>query len=79
MQTTTADWETQTKPKGSRKLEDMCISRMYANVFDDGHVNVTYVTAHTNHMPGLREVAYLPLPNSTRQEIALKLANGQKG
>ena len=63
--------------KGSRKLDDVCISRMYANVFDDGHVNVTYVTAHTNHKPGPPEDAYLPLPTSTRQEIALKLANGR--
>ena len=62
--------------KKSRKLDDVCISRMYANVFDDGHVNVTYVTAHTNHKPGPPEDAYLPLPNGTRQEIALKLANG---
>ena len=49
---------------------------MYANKYDDDHVDVTYVSAHTNHKPGPSEDAYLPLPSSTRQEIALKLANG---
>ena len=35
-----------------------------------------YVTAHTNHKSGPSEDAYLPLPRSTREEIAIKLANG---
>lgn len=60
----------------SRKLNDLCISRMYASVYCDGHVEVTYVTAHTNHIPGASDDAHLPLPESVRQEIALKLANG---
>ena len=62
--------------KPSRKLEDTCISRMYASVYGDGHVELTYVTAHTNHQPGQSEDAYLPLPSSSREEIALKLTNG---
>ena len=45
---------------------------MYASVYGDGHVELTYVTAHTNQ-PGPSEDAYLP---STREEIALNLANG---
>ena len=49
---------------------------MYASVYGDGHVELTYVTGHTNHQPGPSEDAYLPLPSSTREEIALKLANG---
>ena len=49
---------------------------MYASVYGDGHVEVTYVTAHTNHQPGPSEDTYLPLSTSTREEITLKLANG---
>lgn len=49
---------------------------MYASVYGDGHIELTYVTAHTNHQPGPSEDAYLPLSTSTREEIALKLANG---
>ncbi len=49
---------------------------MYASVYGDGHVELTYVTAHTNHQPGSSEDAYLPLSTNTREEIALKLANG---
>lgn len=49
---------------------------MYASVYRDGHIELTYVTGHTNHKPGPTEDGYLPLSSSTREEIALKLANG---
>ena len=35
--------------KDTRKLNDTCISRIYADYYNDGHVTVTHITAHTNH------------------------------
>lgn len=49
---------------------------MYVDIKNDGHVKVTYVSAHTNHKPGPSEDAFLPLPKSVREEIALKLSHG---
>ena len=62
--------------KDTKKLNDTCISRMNVDYYGDGHVTVMYVTAHTNHQPGPREDAHLPLPKSIREEIAIKLSNG---
>ena len=62
--------------KDSRKLNDTCISRMYVDVKHNGHVRVTYISAHTNHVLGPSEDAYIPLPKSVREEIALKLSCG---
>ena len=62
--------------KDTRKLNDTCISRIYADYYNDGHVTVTHITAHTNHQPGHHEDMYLPLPKSIKDEIAIKLSNG---
>ena len=37
---------------------------------------VKYVSAHSNHTIGPSEDAFLPLPASTKEEIAMKLALG---
>ena len=64
--------------KPSRKPNDVCISRIYATVHGrNGVVNVTYIPAHTNHTLSIKEEAkHLPLPVSTRNEIAAKLHCG---
>ena len=62
--------------KPTRKLSMVCISRMYVNEYIDGHVEVTYITAHTNHELGAIELPHLPLPNSVRTEVALKVSKG---
>ena len=62
--------------KDTRKMNDICISRMYIDYHEDCQVMVMHVTAHTNNQPGPREDMYLPLPKSTWEEIAIKLSNG---
>ena len=62
--------------KDSRKLNDTCISIIYTDHYTDGHVTATHVTAHTNHQPGPHEETYLPLPNSVKFAVAVKLGNG---
>ena len=76
MHKTTSDWKKRPHQKDTRKLNDTCISRIYVNCYNDGHVTVTHVTAHTNHQPGHHEDMYLPLPKSIKDEIAIKLSNG---
>lgn len=49
---------------------------MYVNDFHDGHVEVEYIPAHTNHTLGHGELKYLPLPMSTKEEVAMKLSLG---
>jgi len=46
---------------------------MYVNSFEDGHVDVEYIPAHTGHT---LEINYLPLPASTKEEVATKLSLG---
>ena len=62
--------------KPTRKLNTVCISRMYVNEHIDGHVDVVYITAHTNHELGTTELPHLPLPDSIRKEVALKVSKG---
>ena len=62
--------------KPSRKLNAVCLSRMYVDEYFDHHVEVGYITAHTNHQLGAVELPHLPLPRSTREEVALKLSKG---
>ena len=62
--------------KPTRKLNDVCISRMYVTKFKAGNVEVKYVSAHSNHTIGPSEDAFLPLPASIKEEIAMKLALG---
>ena len=35
-----------------------------------------YISAHSNHMPDQSEAGFLPLPSSTKEEIAMKLSLG---
>ena len=49
---------------------------MYVNEFEDGHVEVNYVSAHTGHELNSFETKYLPLPDSTKQTVATKLCLG---
>ena len=39
---------------------------------------ITFVKTHTNHQPGLQEVKYIPLPESTRQEVKKSYVDGVK-
>ena len=55
--------------KPSRKLNDVCISRIYVTKFKSGKVEAKYVSAHSNHTTG-------PLPATTKEEIAMKLSVG---
>lgn len=49
---------------------------MYVDEYFDHHVEVQYITAHTNHQLGAVELPHLPLPKSTREEVALKVSKG---
>ena len=62
--------------KASRKLGQTCISRMYVTKFNSGKIEVKYISAHSNHTPGPSEAGFLPLPVSTKEEIAMKLSLG---
>ena len=62
--------------KPTRKINEHCISRMYVDEFTDLHVEVTYISAHTGHELGTRELPFLPLPVSTKEEVARKICQG---
>ena len=49
---------------------------MYVNEYHDNHVEVDYVSAHTNHELGAKEMPYLPLPSSVKEEVAEKVNIG---
>lgn len=59
-------------------MNDTCISRIYATTSEQhGRVNVVYIPAHTNHSLTIEEEAkHIPLPLTTRAEIATKLQQG---
>ena len=61
--------------KESRKLDSTCISRLYVNEHEDGRVSVKYISAHTHEL-GNGELKYLPLPESTKQDVATKISLG---
>ena len=62
--------------KDTRKLNDLCISRMYVTEFFDCHIEVSYISAHTGHELGSSELQFLPLPNGTKQAVAQKISLG---
>jgi len=62
------------KQKSTRKIHNACLSRLCVDEFSDNHVNVVYFSAHTNHQVGPAQVLHLPLPKSTQDEVALRLA-----
>ena len=61
--------------KESRKLNSTCLSRLYIDELDDGHVSVKYISAHTHEL-GSGELKYLLLPQSTKQEVGVKVSLG---
>ena len=76
MHKTKSDWKKCPHQKDTRKLNNICISRIYVDYYIDGHLTVTHITAHTNHQPGHHEDKYLSLLKSVKDEIAIKLSNG---
>ena len=62
--------------KDSRKINNTCISKMYVDEFADGHVEVTFIPAHTGHELGRSEIKQLPLPQSTKEGVVGKLSLG---
>ena len=57
-----------------RKLNDICISRIYVTKFKSGKVEAKYVSAHLNHTSGPTEDAFLPLPTITKEEITMEVS-----
>ena len=53
--------------KSTCKLYAVCLSRMYVDEYHDHHVEVTYITAHTNHELGPKEIQHLPLPKGMKE------------
>ena len=49
---------------------------MYVDEYADSHVEVTYISAHTNHELGASELPHLPLPESVKEEVATKVSRG---
>ena len=49
---------------------------MYVNRFIDNHVEVTYVSAHTGHELGTCELPFLPISQSVKEAVAIKLSQG---
>ena len=68
--------ETRPHQKQSRKIGDVCISRMYVTELQSGAVQVMYVSAHSNHETGEKEDAFIPLPTSSKENIAMKISIG---
>ena len=49
---------------------------MCVDEYHDHHVEVTYITAHTNHDLGPKEIPHLPLPKRVKEEVAGKVNKG---
>ena len=49
---------------------------MYVNNFEDGHMEVDYIPAHTGHTLSHSELKHLPIPANTKEEVAIKLSLG---
>ena len=47
---------------------------MYVDEYADSHVEVTYISPHTNHELGASELPHLPLPESLKEEVATKVS-----
>ena len=68
--------KTRPNQKQSRKIGDVCISRMYVTELQSGEVQVIYVSAHSNHETEEKEDAFIPLPASSKENIAMKISIG---
>lgn len=42
----------------------------------DGNISVTYISAHTGHDLGPQELKFLPLPQSTKEAVSMKISQG---
>ena len=42
---------------------------MYVDELKHGEITVKYISAHTGHDLGPQELKYLPLPESTKEEV----------
>ena len=62
--------------KETRKLNNTCVSRMYVDELKNGEITVKYISAHTGHDLGPQELKYLPLPESTKEEVSMKISLG---
>lgn len=60
----------------SDQLENSCISRMYVNEYQGGHVDVTYIKGHTGHELGVCELTHLSIPASIRETVAMNISLG---
>lgn len=49
---------------------------MYTDQYQDGHITVKYISAHTGHDLGPQELKFLPLPTSTKEQVAKKISAG---
>ena len=49
---------------------------MYVTRLKSGKIDVKYISAHSNHNPGKEEDAFLPVPTSAKEEVAMKLSLG---
>lgn len=58
----------------SRKIDGICISRMYAKRCSSGRVEVRYISSHTNHNLSLEQAKFVPLPKDVKHSISLKLS-----
>ena len=49
---------------------------MYVTKFSSGKMEVKFISAHFKHNPNEDEAGFVPLPVSTKEEIAMKLSVG---
>lgn len=49
---------------------------MYVTELKDGRVELDYISAHTGHNVTNSELIFLPLPNSTKEAVSVKLSQG---
>ena len=66
------------KHRGSRKLEEYCLSRIMVRKEKSGKINVQYIRTHTNHAPGIAESKHIPLPQSVKEEVREKYGQNIK-
>lgn len=68
--------KTDSRRSHQRQLDATCISRMYVNEFSDDRIEVKYIAAHHGHELGVCELPHLPLPQSVKESVAIKLNQG---
>ena len=49
---------------------------MYVTEFNNGSIEVKYISAHTAHELGTPELPCLPLPRGAKEEIAMTISMG---